>query len=290
LERIISVADGRQLRLEVAGDADGKVVLVHHGTPGSRLLLPAHVADAEARGIRLVGYDRPGYGGSDRQIGRGVGDAVADVRAIAAALGVEHLSTWGISGGGPHALACAALAPDLVVAAASLASPAPYGAPRLDYFSGMGELNIEDFKLCLVDPPAFERKSAVEREELLAATPDDLLKQWATILSDIDAKAATGELAHFLIESMQSGLGPGAEGYVDDGFAFVRPWGFDPADIGIPVLLWHGRHDRFVPFAHGQWLSLQIPDVEAHLSGADGHLTLVDKVGSVHEWLLAHMA
>lgn len=183
MERTVSLADGRELKLEVAGDRNGEVVLVHGGTPNSRLLFPAHVAYAEARGICLVGYDRPGYGGSTRQVGRSIAEAVADVRAIADALGVERLLTWGISGGGPHALACAALAPDLVVAAASLASVAPYGAPGLDFFAGMGQLNVDDFKLSVEDPKAYEAKAITERDELLQATSEDLLRQWETTRS-----------------------------------------------------------------------------------------------------------
>jgi len=289
MERIISLAGGRKLHLEVEGADRGEVVLVHNGTPNSRLLFPAHVVDAEARGIRLVGYDRPGYGGSSRQIGRSVADAVDDARAIAAALGVDRMLTWGMSGGGPHALACAALAPDLIVAAASLASLAPYGAPGLDFFAGMGELNVEDFQLSINDPPAFEVKASADRDELLQATPEGLLEQWGSLLSDVDAGAVTGDLAEYLIDCMQSGLAPGAGGYIDDSFAFARPWGFEPADIKVPVLLWQGREDRFVPFGHGEWLAAQIPGVEAHLSDNDGHVTLVQKVGDVHDWLLRHL-
>ncbi|MGO9582327.1 MAG: alpha/beta fold hydrolase [Acidimicrobiales bacterium] len=289
MERIISLAGGRKLHLEVEGADHGEVVLVHNGTPNSRLLFPAHVVDAEARGIRLVGYDRPGYGGSSRQIGRSVSDAVDDARAIAAALGVDRMLTWGISGGGPHALACAALAPDLIVAAASLASLAPYGAPGLDFFSGMGELNVEDFQLLINDPPAFEAKASAERDELLQATPEGLLEQWGSLLSDVDAGAATGDLAEYLIDAMQSGLAPGPGGYIDDSFAFVRPWGFEPSDIKVPVLLWQGREDRFVPFGHGEWLAAQIPGVEAHLSDNDGHVTLMQKVGDIHDWLVRHL-
>jgi pimeloyl-ACP methyl ester carboxylesterase len=289
MDQVVTLEDGRKLQLEVAGADEGEVVLVHSGTPGSRRLFPDHVADAETKGIRLVGYDRPGYGGSSRKPGRSVSDAVDDVRAIAKALEVDRLLTWGISGGGPHALACAALAPDLVVAAASLASIAPYRASGLDYYAGMGQLNVEDIELSIENPAAYEEKAAADRKELLAATPDDLLQQWESILSEVDARAATGELAEFLIDSMHIGFAPGPEGYIDDSFVFVRPWGFDPAKIQIPVLLWHGREDKFVPFGHGEWLAGRIPGVEAHLSDDEGHLTLVSRVPEVHDWLLSKL-
>ena len=92
---------------------------------------------AERQGIRVISYDRPGYGGSTRQPGRTVADCATDVRTIADGLAIERLAVWGISGGGPHAIACAALLGDLVPAVAVLASSAPWGAEGLDYFAGM---------------------------------------------------------------------------------------------------------------------------------------------------------
>jgi pimeloyl-ACP methyl ester carboxylesterase len=287
--QVIETHAGRRLCIEVAGDPDGDVIVFHNGSPNSRLLYPPDADDAVGRGACLVGYDRPGYGGSTRRAGRSVAAAVDDLRAIAAALGVDRLVTWGISGGGPHALACAALAPDLVAAAAALASVAPYDAPGLEFFEGMGERNIEDFRFAADDPDAAAVKTAAVAEAMLQATAEDLLGQWATILSPADAAAVSGELAAYMIDSLQTGLGPGPGGWIDDGAAFVHPWGFDPADIAIPVQLWHGRQDRFVPFGHGRWLAGRIPGVDAHLNDTDGHLTLLRRVPDVHAWLLAQL-
>src|SRR5262249_27118589 len=136
---------GRTLSVREGGAANGVPLLVQNGTPASSLLYGAHVADAEAKGIRLFSYDRPGYAGSTRKPGRIVADCVADVEAVCDALGVERFATWGISGGGPHALATAAGLPERCVAAAALASPAPYEADGLDFFAGMGEQNVEEF-------------------------------------------------------------------------------------------------------------------------------------------------
>src|SRR5919109_1263991 len=148
-EHRIESPDDRVLAAVEGGDPNGPAVVVHNGTPMSRLLYAPHVADAKARGLRLIGYDRPGYGGSTPQPGRVVADAAADVAAIADALGIDRFGTWGISGGGPHALACAALLPDRVVAAASLAGVAPYDAKDLDWLAGMGEANVQEFALTL---------------------------------------------------------------------------------------------------------------------------------------------
>ena len=145
-------------------------MLVHNGTPNSRHLYGPAVADAAARGLRLIGYDRPGYGGSTPQPGRTVADCAADVRAICAELGLDRLAMWGISGGGPHLLACAALLPGLVTAAASLASLAPSDVGGLDWFDGMGQENVDDFKLQQSDKVVARAKLEAEREETIAAS------------------------------------------------------------------------------------------------------------------------
>jgi pimeloyl-ACP methyl ester carboxylesterase len=151
VEHKVRTPDGRTLAVEELGDPAGRPVLVHNGTPHTRHLYGPNAQDAADRGLRLIGYDRPGYGGSTPQPGRTVADCVSDVRAICAELGIDRLATWGISGGGPHVLACAALLPDLVTAAASLASLAPYGAEGLDYYAGMGQENVDDTRLYYAD-------------------------------------------------------------------------------------------------------------------------------------------
>jgi pimeloyl-ACP methyl ester carboxylesterase len=290
MEHRIKTADGRTLAVQEAGDPDGKPVLAHNGSPNSRQIYPPIAADAAARGIRLISYDRPGYGESDPQPGRTVSSCADDVRTICAELGISRLATWGVSGGGPHVLACAALLPDLVAAAASLASLAPYPAEGLDWFAGMGQENVDDFKLGLSDPDAVRVKSEEDRAGLLAATAKDLDQQFATLLSPPDAAVMTGELAEYLSFCARDGLAPGAQGWYDDGVAFCRPWGFFFADISVPVLVMHGREDRFVPFGHGEWLAARIPGAQARLLDHDGHLTLTEcRIGEVHQWLATHL-
>ena len=286
----VRTPDGRTLAIETAGDPGGLPVIVQMGTPGSRLIYPPHAADAAARGIRLIAYDRPGYGGSTRHPQRSVADCAADVRAICGALGLDRVAMWGISGGGPHALACAALLGDVLVAVASLAALAPYGAEALDYFDGMGEENVQDIRLTHEDPAAARRKLEQERLEMLAASPGELAQAMSTLLSATDAAALEGPLAGYLDEVDRTGLRDGADGWWDDSLALVSPWGFDLQEIAVPVLLMHGRQDRFVPFAHGRWLAGRIPGADARLSHDDGHLTLLTRrVGEVHEWLLQHL-
>jgi pimeloyl-ACP methyl ester carboxylesterase len=289
MQHTVHTLDGRMLAVEDCADPAGRPVLVHMGTPNSRHLYGPNVRDAAERGLRLICYDRPGYGGSSPQPGRTVADCAGDVRAICAELGIDRLAMWGISGGGPHVLACAALLPDLVTAAASLASLAPYGAEGLDYFAGMGQDNVDETRLFLTDEAASRAKMDKDREELLATSPADAAKGIESLLTPTDAAVLHGELAEYLVSSAQDGLAPGSQGWWEDN-CMISPWGFDLADIAVPVLLLHGRQDMFVPFGHGEWLAAHIPNVEAWLLDDDGHLTLLqNRVPEVHAWLSEHL-
>jgi pimeloyl-ACP methyl ester carboxylesterase len=283
----VSTPDGRTLTVREGGVPDGVPVLVHHGTPGSSLLYAPHVRDAEARGIRLLSYDRPGYGGSTRNEGRSAADCAADVTAICDALGVERLCTWGVSGGGPHVLATAALLPDRIAAAAALASVAPYGVDGLDFTEGMGEMNVESFEASRGSEEAHRAQHEIELAGLLETTPGQLLEAWASILGPADREVLTGELAEWALEQINAGIRPSSDGWFDDDVVFVKPWGFDVASIRVPVLVWQGEQDKFVPFGHGRWLAANIPGAEARLTPEDGHLTIGEsRIGEVHAWLV----
>jgi pimeloyl-ACP methyl ester carboxylesterase len=281
MEWVIPAGDGRTLAVSEAGDPGGYPVLVHVGTPNSRHLYGRTVADAAARGLRLISYDRPGYGKSTPQPGRTMADCAGDARAICAALGIERLAMWGFSGGGPPLLACAALLPDLVAAAACLSSPAPYDAAGLDWFAGMGAGAVDEVALMFADPAASRRVFEQEREEMLATSPADLARKMSPALSPGD------DLGFLLDEAicMQQAYTSGIEGCWEDCWAEVVPWGFDLARVSVPLLLMHGRRDQSVPVAHGQWLAAHIPGAEARLLD-EGHGTLRENhIGAVHAWL-----
>ena len=285
--RSVTTSDGRTLTVRESGDPEGFPVLFISGTPGSSTLYEPHVRDAAERGIRLFSYDLPGYGGSTRHQGRTVADCAPDIAAVCDALGVERFCVWGISGGGPHALAAAALLPDRVIAAVALASCAPYDADGLDFLAGMGEQNIEEFGAVFEGEDALHTVIEKDRRDMLSATPDQLVELWQTLLGPSDREVATGVLAAFLLDHIRAGIGSSGDGWIDDDLAFVTPWGFDLASIRVPVQLWQGEQDRFVPYAHGVWLAGQIPGVDARLTAEDGHLTLVERrVPEVHAWLL----
>jgi len=275
---------GRTLAVVEDGDPDGRPVIYHHGSPGSHVLYDPWLTP----GVRLIGYDRAGYGGSDRDPGRDVAAVAQDIAALADALDLERFATWGISGGGPHALATAALLGDRVVAAATLASPAPADAPDLDFTAGMGADNAEEFSAALAGEAQLRAMIEPFAAGLVQASADAVAEEMRSLVSAPDAAVLGGELAGWLRESVRQGVGDGVDGWIDDDLAFVKPWGFDPAAISVPLQIWQGEQDLMVPPAHGRWLASHLPG-DAHLSAEDGHLTLGERrVGEVHAWLLGH--
>lgn len=287
-EQDVSLEDGRILRVSESGDPRGRAVFFLHGTPGSRLLYEEQAKAARRHQIRLIGYDRPGFGGSTPKPGRRVIDEAAHVAAIADALGIDRFAVGGHSGGGPPTLACAAALPKRVVAAVSLASPAPYPAEGLDYFAGMGGSNVADWNLVTSDPRAWEAKAAEQMAMWLSATQDQARAYLSSVLSGVDIATLTDEVSDFMLRQGREGFRAGSAGWREDSVALANPWGFDLPSIRVPFQLWHGRQDRIVPFAHGEWLVAHVPRVDAHLERAEGHLSLIQKYPVVLEWMAAH--
>jgi pimeloyl-ACP methyl ester carboxylesterase len=283
----VTLADGRTLRTYEVGDPSGALVIHHHGTPGSGLLPQSWATDCEQRSIRMVGYDRAGYGGSSRNAGRTIVDVADDMAELADACGADRFYTWGISGGGPHALACAARLGDRVIAAATLGSVAPYDADGLDFLAGMGQDNLDEFGAAVEGEDALRPYLDDQRVALISTSPEGLCEAMSSLLPEVDRQALIGGVAQHLHASMVNGLRNEVDGWLDDDLAFVRPWGFDPGSIGVPLLLLQGQQDLMVPFAHGQWLAAHTSS-EAWFLATEGHVSLDSQVPAVHSWLLSH--
>jgi len=287
---IIALDRGRSLQVTVEGDPSGLPILIHHGTPGSCVLLPDWISDAERRGLRLISFSRAGYGLSTRAPGRDVAQVVQDVLPILDELGVDRCATWGLSGGGPHALACAALLPDRVVAVSCISGVAPFSAVGLDWMAGMGGANVEEFSLAVSgDHDALLSAGEGMAAALRTSAPEQLIEEMASLLSAEDLAIMRSDFGRFVHESMVEGLRENAFGLYDDDLAVISPWGFDPADIRLPAQVWQGGQDLMVPWDHGRWLAQRIPGAEAHLVASMGHLTVAARgIPEVHDWLASH--
>jgi len=284
----VTAPGGRRLEVEVDGPPDGLLLISHTGTPGGGLLYEPRVRAGAERGIRHATYSRPGYGRSERDAGRTVADCAADVAAIADALGATELLIEGGSGGGPHALACAALLPERVLAAASVAGVAPYGADGLDWLAGMGQENIDEFGAAVAGGDALSDHLQRMATELRHADAAKLHETLGDLLSAVDAATLTGEFAQYLADSSERALENGVWGWFDDDLAFLSGWGFALSSIVRPVSIWHGSDDRFVPVSHGEWLAAHVPGARVRLLPGQGHLSIaVGNYGEILDDLLA---
>jgi pimeloyl-ACP methyl ester carboxylesterase len=272
--QLAQARDGRVLAFAEWGDPTGFPVFSLHGTPTSRLWRhPDESRYAEA-GARVVTYDRPGYGGSDRHRGRRVVDCAADVEAIADQLGLDRFAVTGRSGGGPHSLAVAARLPERVVQAESVVGIAPFDAAGLDWFHGMDANNVRETSWAVAGEEVAARELEREAAELLARIESDasavLGADWQ--LAPVDRAAlARPELADVIREAFGEAFRNGVWGWVDDDLAFVSGWGFDPAEIRVPTRVVYGAADALVPAGHGEWLASHIPGAELVVERELGH-------------------
>jgi pimeloyl-ACP methyl ester carboxylesterase len=269
----VRLPDGRRLDVRVSGPGGGLPLVFHHGTPGAGTPRRPLERAAHARGLRVVAMSRPGYGDSGRQPGRSVADVAADTAAVLAAVGAERCLVAGWSGGGPHALACAARL-DAAAAVLVIAGVAPFGAAGLDWMAGMGQDNVTEFSAALGGEQELRSYLLREREDLKDASAADIVAALETLLPDVDRAALTGEFGEDLACSFREAVRTGVAGWLDDDLAFTRPWGFGLDEISVPAMIWQGTADLMVPFSHGQWLASRLPGAAVHLEEGEGHLSI----------------
>ncbi len=270
----LASADGRRLQVGLLGPRTGTTVVVHHGTPAAASILRLF-EPATAAGVLLVAISRPGYGTSARRPGRSVAGAVEDVRAVLDALGRDRYVAVGWSGGGPHALACAALDAPRCAAAWCLAGVAPADAD-FDWLAGMAEENVEEFALAREGGERFEEVLEAAAVAMRAATGPELVGLLGTLIGEADRAAlASGRVPELMAAATAQALVEGAAGWIDDDRALLAPWGFDLAHTSVPVEVWTGGDDRMVPPAHGAWIAARIPGARLVHHVDAGHISLV---------------
>jgi pimeloyl-ACP methyl ester carboxylesterase len=260
-------------------------VFLLHGTPGSRLGPHPRGAVLHRLGVQLIAFDRPGYGESDRHEGRRVADAATDVLAIADAYGLDKFAVVGRSGGGPHALACAALLPDRLTKVAVLVGIAPRGAEGLDWYDGMTESNVVEYAAAA---NGYAGVAAITEAAANAvrADPASLLRSLQANLPSPDQRVVTDRgIRSMLLDTYAEALRTSAYGWIDDALAFYSSWGFEPAAVATPVLLWHGASDNLSPVSHARWLADRIPNAAVVVQAGAAHFGALDVLPDILRWL-----
>jgi pimeloyl-ACP methyl ester carboxylesterase len=285
--RTVTAADGRTLAIAECGDPDGFPVFLLHGTPGSRFAGQGDASVYADVGARVITYDRPGYGGSDRFRGRRVVDCVADVAAIADSLGIERFGVTGGSWGGPHSLAVAARLPERVTRAACVAGVAPFDMPGFDWFAGMDAVNIDEIGWALEGEDVLARELKRMTTAWLKRLADDPSKAGEVEFSEADrAVMANTERQEMVRRMLNEAFRQGVWGYVDDALGLIQPWGFDVAEIRVPTRIDYGLTDVLVPRQHGEWLAHNVPDAEAVIDEQGGHFSTPNVVTERFGWLV----
>ena len=193
----------------------------------------------------------------------------------------------GRSGGGPHALACAALLPERVTKAAVLVGLAPHGADGLDWFDGMAQSNVLEFTAAAngYEDLAAHTKAVAEA---VRADPASLIARLQAELPDPDRRVVADHgIRSMLLETYAEALRTSDYGWIDDALAFCSPWGFDPASVTVPVLLWHGASDIFSPASHARWLADRIPSAAVVVQAGAAHFGALDVLPDILRWLSA---
>lgn len=269
----IATPDGRLLQVVDTGGT-GLPCLFHGGTPMGPVLDEAAADAAASAGLRWITYGRPGYGDSTSLLGRDVAQAAADSATVLDHLDLQTFVTYGLSGGGPHALACAALLPDRCLGVATVGGVGPDNVADLDFVDGMAQENVEEFAAAHSGRAALEAFLGAAAPGLRDVTGSDIVAALGGLVGPVDQAALTGPVGDYFAAAAREALRNGSDGWRDDDLAFVRPWGFDLHDIEVPVAIWQGGQDLMVPPAHGRWLAAHIAIAREHFEQEQGHLSL----------------
>lgn len=271
----VTTPDGRSIEVLLGGDPHGYPLVMHHGTPSDSTTFADWHQPCQDRGIRLICASRPGYSASSRSPGRSVAHVAEDVATILDELGHEGFITAGWSGGGPHALACAALLADRCMAAATLAGVGPFGVDGLDFLAGMAAENVAEFGAATQGEKALRAWKREHADPFRRVTGEEIIQVLGGLVPQVDKDVLVGGYAELMAAIFRRSLARGFDGWVDDDLAFTRPWGFDLGTMTVPVTVWQGELDLMVPAAHGRWLLAHIPGATGRVVPGHGHLSLV---------------
>lgn len=259
---MVRLPDGRGIAVEEYGVSTGPVVLYFHGWPACRLeagLIP----DLP---VRMLAFDRPGYGRSTPQPGRTLLDWPRDIAFVADRLGLGRFHVVGLSGGGPYAAACAHALPDRVLGLA-LVSPVPPShavslrAPGVGHLFRLGRYPRLARRLFAFARPLLRRR---------IITPSTVVGRG---LPSADRAILTPATMAGLARVWREGFGHGTAGALSDAQIYARDWGFPLDSIQVPTSLWYGAQDSLIPEAALAPYAA-IPGVRWHVLPDEGHYSL----------------
>lgn len=288
-ERDVQVG-GAALRVREAGVADGEPVIHFHGTPGSRLEMAWADEVVSAAGVRMIAFDRPGYGASPRAP-FSLGSVARMALQVADQLGLERFRTTGWSGGGPFALATAAVAPERVQAVGVIAGAGPFQLVP----GALEELSEGDKAAERLLPGNPEGAAAGFADGFdmagALASPEALYEAFEPLLCEWD-RTRWNEPGHALalLADMREALKSGAWGGGWDNVAWIGAWDIDPTTVRCPVLLWYGTEDRMATPEHARWFDENLPDVQLVMWEGEGHLLAFTHLAEMLRELLTYPA
>lgn len=273
VEAQINLPDGRVLSYAEYGNPAGRPVFYFHGTPGSRLERPPAAPGSALGPVRLIVPDRPGYGRSTFQRGRRLLHWPTDIEHLADALSIARFSVVGVSGGGPHAAACAYALPHRLTGVALVSSLAPTNRPG--GLEGLGTWVQAAFRIGRYLPwilhPLMARL-ADPREGAAAFEAG----QWGNLCASDQQILGRPEVGRMMSQSFRESARQGVRAYAQDVTVFARPWGFDLGAIVPMVHLWHGASDTILPSHMGYYLAANIPRTRFTEVRDGGHFMVID--------------
>lgn len=284
LEGTVQVRDERRLGFAEFGDPRGLPMLWMHGTPGARRQIPEEARAFAAReGLRIVGLDRPGIGSSTPHVYDDVLDFTNDLEIVVDRLGIEQFAVIGLSGGGPYSLAAGAAFPDRVRGIGVLGGVAPtQGEDGIG--GGLVSLaaKVRPVVAATRVPLGIGLTFALRLARPFASPALDL---YARLSPEGDRRLlGRPEFKAMFLDDLLNGSRKQMSAPLADVLLFTRPWGFDLAQVKVPVLWWHGDADHIVPFAHGQHVVDRLPDARLTVLHGESHL---GGLGVAHEVLPA---
>ncbi|MGH3414074.1 MAG: alpha/beta fold hydrolase [Marmoricola sp.] len=272
LEGSVAVRDGRRLSFAEFGRPRGDAIVWMHGTPGARRQVPIEArAFAEAHDLRIIGVDRPGIGSSTPYLYPDILDWTGDLELLADTLAIERMWLIGLSGGGPYALAAGAALPERVRGVGVLGGVAPTKGP--DAIRG-GLVELAPYAAPVLSltrvPLGFVLAQAIRLVRPLAG---GFLDAYGAVQPRGDKELlARPEFRAMFLDDLLNGSRFQVSAPLADIVLFTRPWGFEAAEVTVPVLWWHGDSDHIVPHAHGEHVAARLPDATFRTIAGESHL------------------